>query len=649
MVVCWIGRRSIFLFLPFLFNAVPVLCYQFVQEAEAIGLEHVHIEPKLIGGGVGVFDYDNDGYEDLYLTGGTRQDWVFRNNRNGGFERVLLDEITLATRTVNTVGVTTGDINNDGYDDVFVTTDSKSPNILLLNLGNGHFQDISETSGIHHLAWSTSASFLDYNGDGLLDIYIANYVREPKVVLNDKNEVVGFAHDCYTDFLYMNEGGLTFKEVSAGIGIAEGGCGLAVAATDVDGDQLPDIFVANDFGDWVYPNLLYTYSHSTNLFSERSADFNLNQPFFGMGIANGDFNGDGLKDYYVSNIGVNGLFEQQSHGFVRSEDKAGVAHEKYEFSNSTSWGALFFDFDNDGDEDLAIANGMIGSASFLEVSQFDPNVVYENDREYFSLYDGFSDVQIEQRSRGVVAFDPDLDGDLDLLFTNVVTLTPSQGNVQFFRNQSSVSSNWIQISLEGETVNKNGWGANVYLYKDGFLSTKELMNGGTHLSNSSKRLHFGLGDINELDSVVVKWPGGSSQAVSVPVLNQRVLIREGVQTAEVLGCTLKSASNYNEKATVDDGTCEVITSLVSEKKVSKLRVSPNPTTESVFINVEENSVLPQVFIITDTQGRTVNTISTLGNPVRPLEIKMPQNPGVYILKGVYSSAEVISEKVIVRR
>ena len=240
--------KWIHVFSALLLSANTSLAQVFNERAIELGLSHVQIEPRLFGGGIAVIDANNDGYEDLYFTGGVREDWLFLNNRNGGFERELISSIRLATRTRTTTGVLAADFNNDGFEDLLVYTDQRSNNLLFKNLGNGDFEEISESAGLTEVVWSMGATVLDVNLDGLLDIYIANYIQTPSVTLDSNGKVTAFNHDCYGDLIYINNGNFQFTESSSTYNVLAKGCALAVTSSDINGDNIPDVYLANYFG-----------------------------------------------------------------------------------------------------------------------------------------------------------------------------------------------------------------------------------------------------------------------------------------------------------------------------------------------------------------------------------------------------------------
>lgn len=282
--------KYIFIFLCFCVTS-PTLFAQlaFSDQATAAGISHESIVPFYVGGGVAFFDYNNDGYEDIYLTGGMNSDKLYRNNGDGSFTDVSVAAgIVNATQNSITLGVTTGDLDNDGDREILVTTEETYGLILFKNNGNGTFNNIANIAGLALAAYgSYTASFGDYNEDGFLDIYIANYVDEIDFHYDTLGEINGFAHTCFPNYLYLNNGNLTFTERAAIEAVADTGCTLSVSFTDYDSDGDVDIFSVNDFGEDIIPNQMYQNNAGT--FSNVSSSTSIDTPgIYGMGLAIGD-------------------------------------------------------------------------------------------------------------------------------------------------------------------------------------------------------------------------------------------------------------------------------------------------------------------------------------------------------------------------
>jgi len=311
------------------------------------------------------------------------------------------------------MGVITGDIDNDGYRDVFVTTWIDEHNLLFKNNGDGTFQEISASAGILDTALSTAASFGDFNLDGFLDIYVVNYIDPSKPPTDDS----GFYYTCSPNYLYMNNGNETFTEVASLYGVADTGCGLAIAFTNYDQDSDVDIYIANDFGAWVLHNSLYQNNYPSPDFSNVSVSSSMNDAIYGMGIAIGDYDEDGDLDYYVTNLGRNVLRNNQGNGlFIDLTDSAGVANT-YTDSNlfAVGWGTAFLDYDNDTYLDLFVVNGHIPADSIIANAPSNPDVFYKNNGDgTFTDLSASLGVDDTSMARGFALGDYDNDGDLDL-------------------------------------------------------------------------------------------------------------------------------------------------------------------------------------------------------------------------------------------
>jgi len=522
-------------FYPFIF--LLIICHyaktqSFTEISKSVGIDHVTLEPHLMGGGVAVFDYNNDGWEDIYLVGGEFMDHLYENQGDGTFINVAAAVGLGFTDTISTLGVITGDIDNDGDRDVFLSADRTFHNVLLENTDSG-FQDISANAGIlagdsiNAAHWGSSATFGDYDQDGDLDLYVVNYVLIPRGLYDSTGTFMGFDHVCAPNYYYRNNGDGTFTEIGQSLNVDDRGCGLAVASTDYDLDHDIDIYVANDFGQWVSPSVLY--ENQLTGFAEVGASVGLNSMIYGMGIATGDYDEDGDFDYYISNLGRNILYQNNEGYFNDVTDAAGVQNEYVDSLYSTSWGTAFFDYDNDTYLDLTVSNGRIPAAQFIATNPNDPNKLYVNNQDGTftdaSMIEGVDD---STRARGMAQLDYDKDGDLDLLFVVVDNAGDTALHTLLYRNDHSNLGNWLEVSLEGTTSNKDAFGSLVEVVIGNRRFLRELGGGGdTHMSQSSSILHFGLGSYTSIDSLIVYWPGGSPQVITHLNANQLIHIIQG--------------------------------------------------------------------------------------------------------------------------
>lgn len=569
---------------------------QYVNRASSLNMDLVHVSEFLMGGGIAFQDINNDGLIDFYLTGGENPDRLYINAGNGFFENIAESSgIAQSVSSAETYGTIIGDINNDGCNDIFVTSFSREDaNFLFLNNCDGTFTDISEQAGIIHNASSTSATFLDINKDGLLDIYVANYIENLRFLFDDDGNQIGFDHDCYTNYLYINNGDNTFSEQASDFGMNNADCSLAVLATDYDHDNNIDIMVANDFGQWVVPNKLYKNDFPNNSFLDVSSESGFDEQFYAMGFSTADLDRDGLLEYYITNIGRNYFMVRNEAGlFEDIAQEKGIANILANANElTTGWGTFFFDYDNDGLQDLFVSNGYIPAASFINNSLFDPNVLFHQNPD--GTFENIApDLGLDNlvMNRGAAFADINYDGMLDILVSATAKNANSNSSytVSVYENELSNSNNWVQISLEGTISNRNAYGAKVKLHIDGESYYQELTSGTSSASQNSPILHYGLGTQEQVDSVSVIWPNGLYQVYDNPPVNEVLYLVEGEENYQIMGCmdessdsfnpnatkaigcyyrdlagcTDPNANNYNEYATSDDGSCnfeEVVTS-----------------------------------------------------------------------------------------
>jgi hypothetical protein len=515
-----------------------------------------------MGGGVAFFDYDNDGWLDVFLVNGSSLDpvlrnrhptsYLFHNNRDGTFTDVT--EKAGLTRSGWGQGCCVGDYDNDGYDDLFVSYWGR--NVLYHNNGNGTFTDVSEKAGVSgsESRWGAGCCFLDYDKDGHLDLFVANYLnfdvsRAPKpgdAVYCNYNDIPvpcgpqGFAGG--TNILYRNRGDGTFADVSEESGIARpsgpaamvfvgrnwqptGSYGMGAVSADFDNDGWPDIYVACDSA----PSLLYRNNHD-GTFREIAVPagcaFDENGVAqSGMGVAVGDIDGDGWLDIARTNFTdqLTTLYRNYGKGaFEDSSIKVGLGvNRKY-----LGFGVGFLDFDNDGWKDLFIANGHVYSQIAnrkLHVTYRQPKVLYRNlgngHFEDVSAKAG-SALRIENLGRGCAFGDFDNDGDIDVVINNL------DGPPTLLRNDGGNQNNWIMIKCVGTRSNRSAIGTRVKVTTGQHSQIDEVMSGSSYYSQNDLRLHFGLGGTSKVDSVEVAWPSGVRESFTNLAANRLYTLQE---------------------------------------------------------------------------------------------------------------------------
>ncbi len=469
----------------------------FTDVTAKAGIHHVFkVYEGMFGGGACVIDFNNDGFEDVYITGGTNDDVLYKNNGDGTFTNVYAQSGMTITRNFVTQGVTSADVNRDGYTDLFITTitrrDKKLPiprsiNLLFLNNGDGTFRDATKEYGLDQLlSFSTSASFGDFNADGWPDIYVGNYFNEFKGKLSVVTDatVVG-ANQIAKGYLLLNEKGKHFRDVSSEYGLDFRGFGFGGIFTDYDNDRDQDLFINHDFGYKRTPDMLLENQYPRKSFIDVGKKKGMDLRINSMGTAVGDYNNDGWLDYYVTNIKFNYFMVNQGPGkpFVNKARELGV-----DFF-AISWGANFADFDKDGDLDLFVSNG-----------DLNPNCVPMADFYFENLGGRFEDhasrVGLADYGigRGSVVFDFDNDGDLDLLVVNqepVLPGYPVESVTHLYRNDCP-NGNWIKIALKGIQAESHGLGSRIEIEVGGKKMIREIDGGASsHMSQNSVIAHFG--------------------------------------------------------------------------------------------------------------------------------------------------------------
>jgi hypothetical protein len=529
---------------------------RFVDVANSAGLTEAMIygEPasftyivESMAAGCAFFDYDNDGWMDIFILGGRRlkdtppnaSNRLYKNNRDGTFTDVTAKAGLLDTGWAQ--GVCVGDYNNDGFEDLFVTYYGQ--NRLYRNNGDGTFTDVTGKAGLLHPAtrYSTGCTFLDYNRDGLLDLFVANYLEidmatapKPSLAVPSFCNYQGVPVSCgpvglpnAQNYLYRNNGNGTFTDVSKESGVAgfRGSYGLTAVSIDADEDGWPDIFVACDST----PSLLLM-NNRDGTFREEGLFRGIavagdGQVMGGMGAAVGDYNLDGhtdlVKTHYYNQ--ATGLYRNDGKGnFDDVTIQAGLNKE----TRFVSFGAGLVDFDNDGYPDLLVTTGTV----YPELDRVNPKFPARSPRILFRNRGDGTFVQLGAEagpgidaphcSRGAAFGDFDNDGDMDVLIMNV-NEPPT-----LLRNDAPPNNHWIKIRLEGTKSNRSAIGARVLVRYGGKVQVQEVLSGCSFLSSNDPRLHFGLGAAATAD-IEIHWPLGAIEKYAGLAACQLVTIREG--------------------------------------------------------------------------------------------------------------------------
>lgn len=492
---------------------------------------------ETMGGGVALLDYNHDGLLDLLLVNsghlsspmhageGFRRSepryWnrLFRQNRDGSFTDVT-EAAGLAEAGYGNygMGVATGDYDNDGYTDLYVT--SYGQNILYHNNGNGTFSDVTAKAGVAAGGWSESAGFLDFDNDGKLDLFVTRYMNW------DPAHSKQCARETYcppgefpaiSNLLYRNRGDGTFEDVSERSGIAaHKGRGLGVAFNDYDGDGYADIYVANDGME----QFLF-HNNGNGTFTERALEAGValsddGKPFAGMGVDFRDYDNDGLPDIVVTDLA------RQVYAVYHNDGKGSFSYRSLESglgtlsAGSSGWGMRLEDFNNDGWKDLFVAQSHVmdnveqidSSLHYLE-----PPLLALNNHGRFERVD--SGMSTAVAGRGAAFGDLNNDGWSD------VVMSVLGGEPSVFRNLGG-KAHWLTLKLNGTRSNRDGFGARVQANGQSQYATSS----GSYLSASDGRVHFGLGDAEKAD-VEIWWPSGLHQKLAGVRADQFVEVREG--------------------------------------------------------------------------------------------------------------------------
>ena len=501
---------------------------------------------ETMAAGVALFDYDNDGRLDIYLVNGAplrdptakgtvpqktdSQYWnrLYHQKPDGTFEDVT-EKAGLQGAGYG-MGVAVGDFDNDGFEDLYVT--AYGGNKLYHNNGNGTFTDVTEKAGVAGGRWSTSAAWVDLDGDGFLDLVVLRYVEWDfdDVWCGEHKE--GYRAYCHPDFFkpisplaFHNNKDGTFTQVAQKVGLGKPGKGLGLAIADYDRDGHIDLFVANDsMVEFLYHNQGDGTFEDVGLASEVAVDID-GRTYAGMGVDFADYNNDGWPDIVVTNLANQryALYQNNRDGsFSYASNTAGIGQMTMAHSG---WGVRFFDYDNDGWEDLLIAQGH--DLDTIELNY--PNLHY---REPMLLARntgrGFVDVSAQSGnlfrqawvSRGLAIGDLDNDGRLDAV------VTTNDGSVHVLHNETVKGNHWILLKLVGHKSNRDAIGAVVTLVAGAGPQYATVSTTGSYLSASDKRAHFGLGSSKKIRLIEITWPSGIMQRLESVSADQILPVKE---------------------------------------------------------------------------------------------------------------------------
>ncbi len=508
-----------------------------------------HYLPETLGPGCAFLDFDNDGWMDIYLVNSGPCDFwkppkpirnaLYKNNRNGTFTDVT-EKAGVCGGTFG-MGVAVGDFDNDGWPDMLVTAYGNC--ILYKNNHDGTFTDVTAKSGLATPGWTTSAVWFDYDNDGRLDLFICSFVDysgSHKFECGDNK--LGKHYYCIprvfkgtASYLYQNNGDGTFTDVTKGTDIAKSiGKGLGVVATDINNDGRMDLFVANDtVQNFLYVNRGPGPSGSwkwEEIAMQAEVAFSENgQPRSGMGVDAADLNGDGWQDLFVANVDQEMFSVYQNNKDETFRDVAHLEGVAQATRLLSGWGLKYFDYDNDGEVDLFLANGhpddMIDNYS-LQVRYKEPLLLFHKgeDGKLHDVSDKAGPAFHKPfPARGVAVGDYDNDGALDVLVCN------NGGAPVLLKNNAASGNDWLGIRLTGVNCNRDAIGAKICWTAAGKRRCRLKNNGGSYLSSHDPREVLGLGKAEKIESLEIHWPAPSKQVdrfTNVP-LNRYVRITEG--------------------------------------------------------------------------------------------------------------------------
>jgi hypothetical protein len=498
--------------------------------------------PETCGGGGLFFDYDNDGWLDIYLVNSGPSDFfkpekpirnaLYRNNGNGAFTDVTEKAgVGCGQEGDFGMGAAAGDFNGDGWQDLYVTNYGR--NRLFQNNGNGTFTDVTQKAGVAAPNWSTCATWFDYDNDGKLDLFVSSFVQYSatgSIFCGDNR--LGRRYYCIPrvfkprpSFLFHNDGDGKFTDASKPSGVnSSAGKSFGAVATDINNDGLIDLFVAND----TMANFLFV-NKGAGKFEEIGLPSGVGysdsgSPRSGMGVDATDYDGDGWQDLFVANI------DQELFSLYRNEKDLTFTDQAGEIGQATrlmsGWGLKFFDYDNDGDPDLFLVNGHPDDMVEAQVSKVryrEPLLLFDNVNGKYKNVSAQSGEVFKKDfpARGMSVGDYDNDGDVDVLIVN-------NGDAPvLLRNDGGNRNNWLGLNLIAVKSNPGAVGAIITWTAGGVKRSRLKTGGGSYLSSHDPREILGVGQAAKIDSVEIKWPGGRVDKLTNPPINTYIRVVEG--------------------------------------------------------------------------------------------------------------------------
>ena len=537
------GRRMAVLSALLFAGLAPIAAQvKFRDITSQSGISFIHTDnAAVMGGGVCVIDFDNDGFNDIYATrGATGANQLFRNMRNGTFTNVT--QAAGVGLVANSSGAYAADLDNDGDQDLLVLTIART--LLYRNNGDGTFTDVTTPARINNSYWGMSITFADYDNDGDLDFYCGNYIFDGF-----------FPHfDGAPNQLFRNEGNLRFTNVSKAAGVeghyrfwdsrgyyrATSSCTLSVLFHDYDSDGWMDIFVGNDFGPFILPDMLFR-NNRDGTFSEVAASAGFKIAEFNMGLATADVNGDQIPDLYTTNLGDNHLLLSNGRGQFFDVTKQWGALEGTDNNKLlTSWAPLFLDCDLDCVPDLYVSNGFVPTVPAMDNSKRAPSRLLRNDGRQFSWIPTADFPWDRDVGRGAARADIDGDGDEDIIQLN------NRGPLRLYSNETQNNNDSAILDLSGSLSNRDGIGAIVKIRTRQATQVIEYNRGGSYLSSNGTAIIAGLGRDPQIDELSIKWPSGVEQKVHDLARSQRHQIVEPTVTAKSIGAFKGIGMSYVE-------------------------------------------------------------------------------------------------------